>query len=600
MRILVLIVLVMLASCFVTSAQEELREPKEVRSIGGVLSDTLTLAISPITIDGRTITSRLYNGTSPGPTWRLRRGELIRVLVRNQLPPNPDQDSADQGNFPQRMNTTNLHVHGLNVSPKDSSDNVLLAVLPGTNFQFHIQLPADHACGTYWYHPHHHTSTYGQVVSGLAGTIIVDDVDDPQITDPALLAIEDRVFLFSSFRYDSTTNTMPYPVRLTSATAFNPIGGDDSPVLVNGMMQAKVTFRPGEIQRWRFINSTYEMNIELNWLRIDDGDTTPVVHQDIAVDGLYYNSAHSVSQVLVVTGSRQDVLVQAPAQQGRYILQMVSRDRQLRHLETRDLIFLAVDGEPIVPPMQMPTRLPMPVTGGTIADSQVTGHRTITFRVGDFKGMPPDSTVITRSFTIDNEPFDHDVVNMTIKAGDVEEWQIENASEDFHPFHIHVNEFEVFEKNGVKLDPPEWHDVLLLDTFSVYRIRHRFGDFDGKTVMHRHYLPHEDWGMMNIIDIEPRTSDVDAPQKNSDMVFPNPIVGRFDQVSVRLPEFLSGRTVNVTLHDIEGRLLSSQRVDATQLRLAKVDVSMLSAGTYYARVDDGGVYRETDMIVLVR
>ncbi|HLP28765.1 MAG TPA: multicopper oxidase domain-containing protein [Candidatus Didemnitutus sp.] len=583
-------------------AQEELVQPEEVLAVDGVVSDTLTLAISPITVAGKTLTSRLYNGSSPGPTYRLHRGELLRVLLKNQLPPNPDQDSADQGNFPQRLNTTNLHTHGLNVSPSDSSDNVLLEILPGTDFQFHIQLPTDHAAGTYWYHPHHHTSTYGQVVSGLAGTIIVEDVNDPLVTDPALLAIEDRIFVFSLFQYDTATNTLPYPVRNTSAaTAFSPYGTvTDSPVLVNGMLNPKVTFRPGEIQRWRMINATYEMNIDVRFLKIIEGDTTQVVHQAIANDGLYFNTMKPSSHEIIPTGARLDFLVTAPSEPGEYVMQVLTRDRQLVAQPDPQFITIVVAGDPIVPAMSMPTRLPIPIAQGDIRDDEITGSRTIVFNVGDFADLATDPTVVSRSFTIDNAPFDHNVVNITLQSGAVEEWTIINNSTDFHPFHIHVNEFQAIEKNGVKFDPPIWWDVMLLDTMSTYKIRHRFGPASGKTVMHCHYLPHEDWGMMNLIDILPKSTSIDEAPWTTPVAFPNPVVGRIDRVNVNIPEFLTGKTLNISLHNVEGNLVSSQTIDPSLKRQASIDVSALPAGTYYLLVNDGGVYRESDMIVLVR
>ncbi len=600
-RTTMIIVLLVIAMCTYVHAQDELIEPDEVHSIGGVLNDTLVMAISPIDIGGRTITSRLYNGKCPGPTWRLKRGELLRVFLRNQLPANPDQDSADQGNYPQRLNTTNLHVHGLNVSPSDSGDNVLQSILPGEDFQFHIQLPNDHATGSYWYHPHHHTSTYGQVVSGLAGSIVVEDVDDPLETDPALLAIEDRIFVFSVFSYDTATNTLPYPRRLTSATAFRPYyNAIVSKAYVNGMKNAKVTFRPGEIQRWRFINATFNMNMDLRWLKIDGTDTTEVQRPEIAVDGLYFDRPALTSRVLVTTGGRSDVLVQAPSDAGRYILQMLVRSSQMELQETRELISIVVAGDPIIPPMTMPSRLPVAIARGPVHDSEITGNRTVTFSLGDFSQIATDSTAMTRMFKINNTPFDHDVVNISVKAGDAEEWIIDNQSDDFHPFHIHVNEFQVLEKNGVKLDPPRWQDVLLLDTLSTYKIRHRFGEHYGKTVLHCHYLNHEDWGMMNIIEILPKLSGVDDAAARSPLAFPNPIVGRIDRVSVRIPEFLDGRTVVITLHDIVGTHVATHSIDASVTRIASLDVSALGAGTYFIRVDGGGAYRETDMLVLVR
>lgn len=591
-----------LAAITVLSAQEELVQPEEILARDGVISDTLTLAISPITVAGKTLTSRLYNGTCPGPTYRLHRGQLLRVLLKNQLPPNPDQDSADQGNYPQRLNTTNLHTHGLNVSPADSSDNVLLEILPGTDFQFHIQLPADHATGTYWYHPHHHTSTYGQVVSGLAGTIIIEDVNDPLVTDPALLAIEDRILVFSSFQFDSATNTLPYPVRNTSATtAFSPYGNlSETPVLINGMIGPKITMRPGEIQRWRMINATYEKNIDVRFLKIIEGDTTDVITQAIANDGLYFNAMKPTSHEIVPTGARLDVLVSAPTEPGEYVMVVLTRDRQLVAEPEPQTVTIVVAGDPIVPAMLMPTRLPIPIAQGDIRDEEITGSRTITFSVGDFADLATDPTVVSRSFTINNSPFDHNVVNITMQSGAVEEWTIINNSTDFHPFHIHVNEFQAIEKNGVKFDPPIWWDVMLLDTMSTYKIRHRIGPASGKTVMHCHYLPHEDWGMMNLIDILPKSTSIDEAPWTTPVAFPNPVVGRIDRVNIKIPEFLAGRSLTVALHDVAGNIVSTQKVDASTTHQATVDVSALPAGTYYLLVNDGGVYRESDMIVLVR
>ncbi|MFN5875334.1 MAG: hypothetical protein ACK45E_03570, partial [Ignavibacteria bacterium] len=76
-------------------------------AVNGVLTDTLNLRLSPVNVQGRTITASTYNGVVPGVTWRVSPGDTIRVRLNNQLPTNPDQDSADQGNYPQRMNTTN-------------------------------------------------------------------------------------------------------------------------------------------------------------------------------------------------------------------------------------------------------------------------------------------------------------------------------------------------------------------------------------------------------------------------------------------------------------------------------------------------------------
>jgi FtsP/CotA-like multicopper oxidase with cupredoxin domain len=158
--------------------------------------------------------------------------------------------------------------------------------------------------------------------------------------------------------------------------------------------------------------------------------------------------------------------------------------------------------------MSLPTRLPKAIQRGPIADDEIVGSRDVYFDI-DPTGIDTDSTAVSRMFKINNSPFNHDVVNITVRAGTAEEWTIINRSSGTHPFHIHVNEFQVTEIDGVKQDPPVWRDVLLLLPKVTYKIRHRFeAAFDGKTVLHCHYLPHEDLGMMNLIEILPATSSV--------------------------------------------------------------------------------------------
>ena len=73
---------------------------------------------------------------------------------------------------------TNLHVHGLHVSPSDNSDNIFLTVKAGESFQYEYQIPADHPAGLYWYHPHLHGTVTNQVFGGMAGSIIIEgDID---------------------------------------------------------------------------------------------------------------------------------------------------------------------------------------------------------------------------------------------------------------------------------------------------------------------------------------------------------------------------------------------------------------------------------------
>jgi len=78
-----------------------------------------------------------------------------------------------------------------------------------------------------------------------------------------------------------------------------------------------------------------------------------------------------------------------------------------------------------------------------------------------------------------------------------------------HPFHIHVNPFEVVEEwielpGGQRQSvstPRVWRDTLILEQGHRYRIRTRIERFVGTFVHHCHILDHEDQGMMQRVTI---------------------------------------------------------------------------------------------------
>lgn len=131
---------------------------------------------------------RSYVGTGSdapfvAPVIELSPGQLFRVRLSNDLPTNDPSCAAEKRilNEPQCYNTTNLHLHGMWVSPSGNADNVLLSIAPGTSFDYEYAIPPDHPAGTYFYHTHQHGSTALQVSSGMAGAIIVRGDRVPRI-----------------------------------------------------------------------------------------------------------------------------------------------------------------------------------------------------------------------------------------------------------------------------------------------------------------------------------------------------------------------------------------------------------------------------------
>src|SRR5262249_4614986 len=97
-----------------------------------------------------------YNGRLVGPTIRVRRGGILKInLIHERPPPGARRVKVDpqQADPPHDLYSTNLHTHGLHVSPVGNSDNIFNEVPPGGSFQYTFTIPADHPAGTFFYHP---------------------------------------------------------------------------------------------------------------------------------------------------------------------------------------------------------------------------------------------------------------------------------------------------------------------------------------------------------------------------------------------------------------------------------------------------------------
>lgn len=137
-------------------------------------------------------TTRAYNGQIPGPVISCKQGDTLKITLVNRLL--PDNSSGAPNTFT-RSNTTNLHLHGLHVSPEGSSDDVFRQVKPNETGSYTYHIPTDHPVGTFWYHPHVHGSNSLQQGGGMAGALIVESLDPSSYLPPALAAMEEELFV---------------------------------------------------------------------------------------------------------------------------------------------------------------------------------------------------------------------------------------------------------------------------------------------------------------------------------------------------------------------------------------------------------------------
>jgi hypothetical protein len=131
------------------------------------------------------------------------------------------------------------------------------------------------------------------------------------------------------------------------------------------------------------------------------------------------------------------------------------------------------------------------------------GKESVTVR-RSFEVKSDDPTFV---FQINGTSFDPAKVTNVFVRGACEEWCLSAsngpaATATGHPFHVHVNPFQVLKIDGRPVERPHWADTLFIPVGHNATVRTRFRHFTGKTVLHCHILDHEDAGMMHAVFIE--------------------------------------------------------------------------------------------------
>jgi len=452
-------------------AGENLTAPTVLSSTAGNLTLTLEAAAGRGTLAGRDATTLRYNGSVPGPTLHLRPGDHLGIDLVNHL----DQP-------------TNLHTHGLQVSPKGNSDNPFVMVNPGQTFSYDYLIPDDHPTGTFWYHPHHHGLAADQVYGGLYGAIVIGEADPPQVS-------ADRVLVISDITLDGA-GAVPAATMMQRMT-----GREGDLVLVNGQSRPQLTAQPGARERWRIVNACVSRYLQLRL----DGQDLELLGIDLPLGG----RAQRVEEVLLAPGNRADLLITTRA--GTSTLQALPYDRgtamgsgmgsagAASGGSVNELMMLAVAGPPPAPTVAALS--PRPAVRD-LRGAEVRTRRTLTLAMGMDMGMGMMGMGSGGSaFTIDGRSFDPDRVDHTVASGAVEEWTITNTSQMDHPFHLHVWPMQVVTVAGRAIDEPTWQNVVNVPAGGSTVVRIAFETYTGRTVYHCHILDHEDNGMMGVIEV---------------------------------------------------------------------------------------------------
>jgi FtsP/CotA-like multicopper oxidase with cupredoxin domain len=396
-----------------------------------------------LVLAGRPVRLLTYNGLFPGPPLRAREGQTLRVRLVNRL----DEP-------------TNLHFHGLHVSPAAHHDNVFISVLPGRSFTYELYVPAGYG-GTFWYHPHRHGRLARQLWQGLAGPLLID----PAAPSDALAGIEEQVLLVKDL---SIADGRPEPHRNADWAR----GKSGRLVLVNGAVRPQLRPR-GALVRLRLINAC---NARMLLLARADGQPLQVA----AYDGHLLEALQPREEVLLTPAQRVDLLL-ALAGAGPIELLHKPYNRGAQREPSRP--------EPLfsVHPPREPASAALPTTLGSV------------------ERLDPSAAAVRRSFRMAMAFLAADgqqqLAPIAAHVGDLELWEITNVDTQDHVFHLHTWPFQVWRRNGVEVGDPGWRDTINLVPGERAEILIPFRDFAGRSVFHCHIAEHGDAGMMGIVEV---------------------------------------------------------------------------------------------------
>ena len=442
--------------------REEFLNPVIIHSQNGVIDEVFDVIFSENEVNGKSFVSATYNGTYVPPVLSVKRGDTIHLRVNN---------SVDQ--------MTNVHYHGMNISPLSPSDDIFIMITPSSSFDYTVNIPDDHPQGMFYYHSHLFGLTEYQIMGGLSGGLIVEGILDPF---PQLDGITRQVMYLKDVQIKNGEVPAEGDIDPSGPTNFT----------VNGQTNPVLRIRPGETQFWTLMNIGADLYYALEL----DGHT----FYEIERDGNRRNQTVEYEDMLLPTSSRAGVLVQG-GEPGVYRLRAkkFNTGPQGDNYGGATLLTMIVEGDPVLDPIELPIpEAEFPVVEN-LCEMPVQRDRDIVF----------SETADGNTFFINGKEFDPSRVDTVVEIGGLERWRVQNTSGELHVFHIHLTDFQVCEINGVPQPFIGSQDTINIPYEgqdpdfegpgeAVIVIDFRNPVIEGKAVYHCHIGEHEDNGMMAV------------------------------------------------------------------------------------------------------
>jgi FtsP/CotA-like multicopper oxidase with cupredoxin domain len=274
----------------------------ELRAKDHALSLTLHAAI---TGDGRT--SFYFNGQPTAPTLRLSPGDQLKITYVNDLPAKAQGTCA----ITPCMDMTNLHFHGLMVSPNKPQDDVLgMIAMPGQSLSYTVQIPKNHPPGLYWYHTHPHGESYRQVLDGMSGALVIEGIESYY---PAVAGLPERILVVRgrAIANDPRSADLKQRVQLDSYVCGGKLDTPNEVFTVNGLLRPQIEVAPDERQFWRVVNASADRYLDLQL----EGQPFEIVAMDGMPIALHDPNRRTriAKHVLLPPAGRMEAVVTGPA-----------------------------------------------------------------------------------------------------------------------------------------------------------------------------------------------------------------------------------------------------------------------------------------------
>ncbi|MDH5446397.1 MAG: multicopper oxidase domain-containing protein [Gammaproteobacteria bacterium] len=438
-------------------------------------SGVLEMGEASFIVNGETLTTRAYRQEGgqysiPGPTVVMVPGKKYVLTFRNLLP--YEAPAAVHNDF-KDPNISNLHTHGVHISPENPSDEVTRVIEGGFAGDYVYDIGADHMGGTFWYHAHHHGSTYLQAAGGAFGLMIISDELD-QIPATVRNMTEQHVVL----------GYLDPNARGIGGDTL--ISGTLGPTwTVNGTVNGDLCIPPNTWQHWRVLVANRDGKLR----DLTVGDQCEVAL--MARDGVWRTvvpKALTGNTIGLTGASRADLAIRCSANSTVSIGNVTVANINVDTTAATDTSVHPYDG----------------VEGKTWASVRPPYLR-------DLRTKPVArlETINMGARTINGNKFDINVPLFELATNGVQEWGIQGAQN--HPFHLHVYHFQVQRDCG-DFEAGEYYDTLAANCDVRFDLTAETA-FRGKTIMHCHILDHEDQGAMTYANVlggaEPPTFPAD-------------------------------------------------------------------------------------------